>query len=150
MIAYFYKIVKVLHDGSFVSSYVPGKACCTYTIGQITRAPEWLAKEGYHLTVFDDKHIALRWLYGSLTLANTCMAVLLAKADVTDIAARPARSINFEFLKSGVFPKIMSSDTDLSDEEWPNGTVFVRQLEVMDLLYKLDDSALRAFESFKL
>lgn len=49
----FYKSLLKTTTGQLVSSAADGKAEVEYEIGRWVKAPDWLAKKGYHLCVFD-------------------------------------------------------------------------------------------------
>jgi len=50
-----YKYVSRLPSGKLVSLVTEGKAQVEYIPGKWTKAPEWLAREGYHLTFYPEQ-----------------------------------------------------------------------------------------------
>ncbi len=64
----YYKVVNKERSGALISIYVDGKAKVEYKIGEFVEAPDWLAKEGYHLLVFDNLKDALTFYEEDVSL----------------------------------------------------------------------------------
>lgn len=60
----YYKVVREYWrngEKMLISSMASGLAMTVYKPGEFVKAPEWLAKRGYHLLVFDDFDAALNF-----------------------------------------------------------------------------------------
>lgn len=108
-----YKVVANKLSGDFTSMRAMGLAEVTYKIGEFVEAPDWLAKQGYHLCVFDTEKNAKDM--------NMSFPIFLAVAE--DRVSLPPLLMS-DFLEMGEMEPF-------SDIKWPTGTLMFKRVKLI-------------------
>ena len=115
----YYKVVRE-EDGKRYSLIVHGKACVEYVPGEWTKAPEWLARRGYHLLVFTDFDKARYWCENETDEVWEC--------EVKDVIEELPLMLDIKALACGRAFNSFSC--------FPKETVMAREVKLVKLVHK--------------
>lgn len=104
-----------LADWGLMSYSARGMAACVYPIGAWVEAPDWLAKLGYGLCVFDTMEHARRF--------DRFPSDGIWECEVEDAHEPTVRPIRHDALEDGY--------TDESGEDWPLGTLHAKRVKII-------------------
>jgi len=116
-----YKVVYKTFDNILVSAKAVGNLKTKYKIGEYVSAPEWAAKEGYHLLAFNDIENAKAFINCSGNKYK------IYKADGLEQVPLPSMCYIDTLLSCKIFdpiehPLIM----------WPKGTVMFKKIKLLE------------------
>ena len=116
--ASYFKVMKTkaTSDTRFRSTHVTGDAAVEYEVGKMTVAPDWLAEEGYHPTVFATLQDAVNFVRSTDRV--------IYRAAVMGPVTDPLPFVSRWDLQSG---RIVQSS-----RKWPNGTLMARGVIPME------------------
>lgn len=110
------KYYKVLSGGE-KSPMAEGQAAVQYTTNGFVSAPEWLAKKGYHLLVYDNLEEARKWRRDSYTS--------IWEVEVKNVIENPVPRASLLQLKLGVIVPHRPAVA------WPQGTIMVEEVKLI-------------------
>ena len=117
-----YKIVRGVQPRSAIAS---GNCTVYYRPGVWTRAPKWLADQGYHLLVFTTESLAYSFINTELRISQAVFQVweASAKGIIEDLP----KFCSLIPLEQGIIV--------LWTAPWPNGTIMAKQIRLERLLW---------------
>jgi len=118
-IRYHYKVVSKLR-ADYYSAIVKIIARTEYKIGKWIRAPNWLAKKGYYLTVFRYRCHAVEFIHHNDAIQNPRIFRCLVK---DPIYHHPEKCSIYN-LNFGNLYRV--------GEKWPQGTKFYKQVKLIE------------------
>jgi len=116
---YVVKIVRRDEEGKLNSLFTEGRALVQYQQGVAVKAPRWLARRGYHLTVFASLEDAVNFR----PIFDESLGIELWWAEAEDVTEVKLPFLNMNSLKYG---KITPMDC-----EWPWGTLLAESVKLV-------------------
>ena len=109
---------KVLWKDSLKSAYAPHTACVEYKLGRWVKAPGWLARRGYYLTVFRSLNDARKYR-SSLVQDIWLCEVSGVKTDLPYVCYLAGLS---------------RGEMEPMPRDWPEGTIMARRVKIIKIV----------------
>jgi hypothetical protein len=126
------KVYKVLYRSDWHSLVASGKALTHYSQDHWTRAPRWLAKNGYHLICFLSLRDALQFMNRMEYKRGRTMVIWEAEAHSVTFALPSI--CNLYHLHDGHFkpnPSSILGASILGAGFWPSGTLMAKEIRLI-------------------
>jgi len=119
----YYKVVKKLKDGKYVSAFAKGLSAVEYGTDILTRQPEWLTGTEFGLTVFDSLEDAIDYKNSIEFLDGGDFSIFRASVDIP-VRKPPKSIIGNKNLTDGFLIRASGS--------WPLGTVMTNGVVLLE------------------